>query len=393
MTSTVKRETEEIKDSIECCICNEVSTVPRTLPCKHTFCLGCLQKIGLQKSKKPGQTFPCPVCRQEFVVPADGWTIVKKKVFMKKSEKIFMKESVETTRISKPPSPSQDVNKENDITLANGCQADSADKCREKNGCSRQVSQESRTAEKQSFREETLTDDRKVSNGTNGSSGASDPESLRDTEIALEKSQSTDEEDRVIRGSGDLRELDLQWQNFLRDVDETERAILTRQKELEDVVEMHARFLCEQLKLIKENGSKEMARQKQNLEEQIAKGKDANTVLPKTDVSITKSNGFWHDNGNPQSPAIDQNGSAIGLCGLEGELTVQKCEELDEKDKKDALYQLNQGNADYEQEQHSQPQQPSMPGQVSFNISEIQDFLTSNNILGQIKGLLIDSYK
>lgn len=336
---------EEIKDIIECCICNEVFTDPRTLPCMHTFCLGCLQKIDLQSSKKAGQTFPCPVCRKEFAVPAAGWTSIQKNFFMKR-----LVEMTWLSKTGKPPSPSQEVNNE------------------------------------------AVPDDRKINGGVNSCDGASNPEANRDRKFVLETSQPTDKENHLIRDSIDLRKLDLQRQNFLRDVETTEKAIVTRQKELQDAVAMHAKFLCEQLILIKENGLKELACQKQKLEAKIAKERDANSARPKTELRRTKSSGPWHKTGDLQRSAIDRYRSAIGLCSLEGELDGQKGELRDKKGK-DTMCQFNPGNADCQQEEQSQSEQHIMsPGKVSFKISDIQDFLTSKNILGQIKGLFLDSY-
>lgn len=345
MALGVKSVIEEIKDIIECCICNEVFTDPRTLPCMHTFCLGCLQKIGLQSSKKAGQTFPCPVCRKEFAVPAAGWTSIQKNFFMKRL--------VEMTRLSKtgkPPSPSQEVNKE------------------------------------------AVPDDRKVNGGVNSCDGASNPEANGDKKIVLETSQPTDEEDHLIRDSVVLRELDLQRLNFLRDVEKTDKAIVTRQKELQDAVAMHAKFLCEQLILIKEKGLKELARQKQKLEAKTDEDRDANSARPKTELRSTKSSGPWHQRVDLQSSAMDHYCSANGLCSLEGELDSQKGELCDKKGNKNTMCPINPGNADCQQEKQSQPEQHNVlsPGKVSFKISDIQDFLTSQNIVGQIKGLFLD---
>jgi len=73
---------KELDDMTECCICTEVFTDPRVLPCIHTFCLKCLQNYG--KDKQPGDRMACPMCRKEFNVPDDGLTGTQKNFFMEK---------------------------------------------------------------------------------------------------------------------------------------------------------------------------------------------------------------------------------------------------------------------------------------------------------------------
>ncbi|KAK7483267.1 hypothetical protein BaRGS_00025434 [Batillaria attramentaria] len=54
---------------LSCTICMELFRSPRLLPCHHTFCLECLQKLAAEhKSNR----FPCPTCRQHAPVPSDG---------------------------------------------------------------------------------------------------------------------------------------------------------------------------------------------------------------------------------------------------------------------------------------------------------------------------------
>ena len=54
-----------------CLICLDILKKPKALPCLHTFCLGCLVKYGREVDKdKPGDELPCPLCRQNFKVPA-----------------------------------------------------------------------------------------------------------------------------------------------------------------------------------------------------------------------------------------------------------------------------------------------------------------------------------
>ena len=54
----------------KCSICLENFDQPKSLPCLHTFCLNCLR--GICRDMRPGQRKACPICRQEFQIPAGG---------------------------------------------------------------------------------------------------------------------------------------------------------------------------------------------------------------------------------------------------------------------------------------------------------------------------------
>ena len=73
---------KELDDMTECCICKEIFSDPRILPCIHTFCLNCLLTYG--EDRQPGDRMPCPLCRTEFTVPDDGLSGTQKNFFMTK---------------------------------------------------------------------------------------------------------------------------------------------------------------------------------------------------------------------------------------------------------------------------------------------------------------------
>ncbi|XP_076352429.1 protein brain tumor-like isoform X2 [Tachypleus tridentatus] len=54
--------------STKCSICQDTYTIPKLLPCFHTFCQPCLEKI----QESPGK-IKCPKCQEEFVL-TDGLT-------------------------------------------------------------------------------------------------------------------------------------------------------------------------------------------------------------------------------------------------------------------------------------------------------------------------------
>jgi len=70
---------KEMDDIMECCICTEVFTDPRVLPCGHIFCLHCLQSYC--KDKQPGDRKPCPLCRREFFLPDNGIPGLPKNIY------------------------------------------------------------------------------------------------------------------------------------------------------------------------------------------------------------------------------------------------------------------------------------------------------------------------
>ena len=52
-----------VNSLLECSICLQVFQDPRNLPCGHTFCLRCIQKIGNRL---------CSLCKREWTLPANG---------------------------------------------------------------------------------------------------------------------------------------------------------------------------------------------------------------------------------------------------------------------------------------------------------------------------------
>jgi len=62
-------------DLTTCSICNDTYDNPKSLPCLHAFCLKCLQHI--YRDKSPGDEEFCPVCGEEFRIPAEGIKCLK----------------------------------------------------------------------------------------------------------------------------------------------------------------------------------------------------------------------------------------------------------------------------------------------------------------------------
>ena len=68
---------QEIDDMIECSICCQVFTEPKSLPCLHTFCKVCLQQAFNDRPK-----IPCRLCRKECLRPSDGVHLFESNFFI-----------------------------------------------------------------------------------------------------------------------------------------------------------------------------------------------------------------------------------------------------------------------------------------------------------------------
>ena len=53
-----------VNSLLECSVCLQVFQDPRNLPCGHTFCLQCIQKIS---------DHSCSLCKREWSLPSNGW--------------------------------------------------------------------------------------------------------------------------------------------------------------------------------------------------------------------------------------------------------------------------------------------------------------------------------
>jgi len=66
-----------------CSICLEELKNPRSLPCRHSFCFGCLERHC--KDKLPGDDARCPLCRTTFQIPQEGLRGLKHSTDVKKT--------------------------------------------------------------------------------------------------------------------------------------------------------------------------------------------------------------------------------------------------------------------------------------------------------------------
>ena len=61
---------QNLHEEVSCSVCMTKFTDPKQLPCLHSFCLHCLQRI--QRTSGIRETISCPECRQNFRIPGDS---------------------------------------------------------------------------------------------------------------------------------------------------------------------------------------------------------------------------------------------------------------------------------------------------------------------------------
>src|SRR6218665_401827 len=71
-------------ETTRCCICTDVYTHPKLLPCSHTFCMKCIEETGLKTNKRPEDEMPCPLCRRKFKIPLEGFNGLPNNYFIEK---------------------------------------------------------------------------------------------------------------------------------------------------------------------------------------------------------------------------------------------------------------------------------------------------------------------
>ena len=65
----VQRLFKNLKKEAECPLCIETVKNPKTLPCLHSFCLECLDKLANFARRQLKTTIKCPVCQTSFQIP------------------------------------------------------------------------------------------------------------------------------------------------------------------------------------------------------------------------------------------------------------------------------------------------------------------------------------
>ena len=66
----IEKFLDNIYEHVCCPVCTNRFTNPKQLPCLHSFCLHCLQRI--QATSRFRDTILCPECRRNFTIPGNG---------------------------------------------------------------------------------------------------------------------------------------------------------------------------------------------------------------------------------------------------------------------------------------------------------------------------------
>lgn len=82
MNFDISSAMKDFRQITECPICLKLFNDPKILPYIHTFCMSCLEQYGQQAKKKSGEKMSCPLCRKEFTIPPEGVTGLQKNFFM-----------------------------------------------------------------------------------------------------------------------------------------------------------------------------------------------------------------------------------------------------------------------------------------------------------------------
>ena len=87
---------KELADIIECVICCEIYTDPRSLPCLHTFCFKCIE--GFTRDLCPGDESQCPLCKKAFTILGNEVAGLPKNFFIEKMK--ILKDLAATSNLS-----------------------------------------------------------------------------------------------------------------------------------------------------------------------------------------------------------------------------------------------------------------------------------------------------
>ena len=61
-------DARQLDQELQCAICLEMLRDPRMLPCQHTFCLECLEKLS-KMNLGNGKTLDCSLCKRTHDLP------------------------------------------------------------------------------------------------------------------------------------------------------------------------------------------------------------------------------------------------------------------------------------------------------------------------------------
>ena len=96
-TKITEEVVKKIDSKLECSICLKKFKEPKLLPCFHTFCKPCLERLVVQGPE--GQSLTCPNCEQEVNLPENG--VAGLQTDCQAERRLEIKELVETAEKTK----------------------------------------------------------------------------------------------------------------------------------------------------------------------------------------------------------------------------------------------------------------------------------------------------
>ena len=89
---------------ITCPVCSNAYDNPKVLPCMHSFCEACLKDSLEQSNIRSGQSFLCPICKYQCLVPKRGVTSFPNNVFIETLFE-FANRKASPAKAKEPPKP------------------------------------------------------------------------------------------------------------------------------------------------------------------------------------------------------------------------------------------------------------------------------------------------
>ena len=62
---------EKLQEQLTCVVCLDLYTNPKTLPCLHSFCLQCIERLPLDPQGDDTYLVSCPTCRHRTQLPPE----------------------------------------------------------------------------------------------------------------------------------------------------------------------------------------------------------------------------------------------------------------------------------------------------------------------------------
>lgn len=372
MNRNVSSAMEDFTQLTECPICLKLFIDPKLLPCFHTFCMRCLEQYAQQAKKESGEKMSCPLCRKEFIIPAEGVTGLPKNFFMEnmieltrllsKSNMTVVCDICKALKEDKPEVETSDARVRCLECQDNFCEMCAKIHTLQKATRNHHIVEIGKESEEELRRllparscdvhptkplDYYCTQCKKIVCvscfvETHSAHQCKDVNTVeKDFRTAI-GNKATKISNYVDEVSSRQTSCEKTRQEFLSKIADTERTITERHRELKCIIDQHFEYLMDELKRIKEAHLKEILAELDEIERSC--------------VALRSFEAYCAE--------LRSKGSAIDICGHFDEL-CNRAEEL-ERDQKELL------------------NRPSSSIEVSFIVSDFD--MSRHNIVGQIRG-------